>query len=265
MNSATSRLVAVRLVTGLLIALGLFAVASRSYELGRFLREPESGRAELSTRERASLERAAQTLKFDREPARFREAEAEVIEFSRSFNTHPVISFLHLIPALIFLLLAPLQFSRGIRNRYRTFHRWSGRVLLVCVLAISGSALYFGLLMPFGGAGEALAVGTFGGLFLFMAARAFRAIRAGDVVRHREWMIRMFAIALGVSSARIVLPLMVAALDGRIRPAFAPSLWLGWLLTLAAAEWWIRRTRSLVPREQVTRERVAHPRVRASI
>jgi hypothetical protein len=107
-------------------------------------------------------------------------------------------------------------------------------------------ALYFGLLMPYAGLGEALAIGLFGGLFLLAITTAFMAIRRGQVARHREWMIRAFAIALAISTVRLV----GAVVDIALTPAgfrqpelFVFSIWIGWIATVAAAEWWIRYTR----------------------
>jgi hypothetical protein len=108
------------------------------------------------------------------------------------------------------------------------------------------AGLYFGLLMPYGGLGEATATVFFGGLFVFSVGRAFVAIRRGQVARHREWMIRAFAIAIGISTVRVV----GTAFDIVLTPAGLPppelfvlSLWTGWTVTLAAGELWIRYTR----------------------
>ncbi len=65
-------------------------------------------------------------------------------------------------------------------------------------------------------------------------------------------MIRAFAIAIGISTIRVV----GGVLDIFLTPAgygqqelFVLSFWSGWLLTLGAAELWIRytRPRSLSP------------------
>lgn len=73
------------------------------------------------------------------------------------------------------------------------------------------------------------------------------AIRRGQVARHREWMIRAFAVALGISTVRVVGTVFDVALTPAGVPppeVFVLSLWTGWTLTLAAAEAWIRYTRA---------------------
>src|SRR6185369_668614 len=105
--------------------------------------------------------------------------------------------------------------------------------------------LFFGLLMPYGGGMEASAIGLFGCFFLLAATRAYLAIRRRDVACHREWMIRMFAAALAVAFMRLIAMAVVVAAgaQGLGRDAAGLTMWAGWLLTLAAAELWIRRSR----------------------
>jgi uncharacterized membrane protein len=44
---------------------------------------------------------------------------------------------------------------------------------------------------------------VFGLWFLTCLMLAVRAIRRGDIVHHRRWMIRAFAIAIGIATTRI--------------------------------------------------------------
>lgn len=166
--------------------------------------------------------------------------------FDGRFGAHPVMTFLHVVPGAVLLAFAPLQFSSRIRNRHRSLHRWSGRVLLAVFAVTGGSGLYFGLLMPFGGPGEAAAIALFGGWMLVAAGRAFAAIRKGDVPRHREWMVRAFAAAISISTVRVAGAVLEVTLGS---PAWTPeqlfvlSVWAGWVATIGAAELWIRHTR----------------------
>lgn len=171
---------------------------------------------------------------------------AETARFDRRFADHPAATLLHIVPGALFLLLAPFQFSARIRRRHIAVHRWSGRVLLVAATIGVLSGLFFGLLMPYGGWGEALAIALFGGLFLFALDRGYSAIRKRDLTHHREWMIRVFALAIAISTVRIVAALLDIALAPLGFPParlFVVSLWTGWLLTLGVAELWIRHTR----------------------
>src|SRR5438874_3495399 len=164
-------------------------------------------------------------------------------DFESSYVVHPVVITMHVVFGGIFLALIPLQFSR-----YRRFHRWTGRLLLVCGAIVAMTAFYFGLLMPFGGVIEAMAIAVFGGIFSVSLILAYRAIRRGEVALHRQWMIRACAIALGIATIRIISAILDIALAPSgydARQIFLMSLWSGWLLMLVAAEMWIRATTPL--------------------
>jgi uncharacterized membrane protein len=170
----------------------------------------------------------------------------EMTRFDARFGRHPFVARLHTIGGAVFLILAPLQFVAPLRRRFVRLHRWTGRTLLGLGLLIGASAFFFGLLMPIAGPLESVGISLAGGLFLFSMGRAFLAIRSGDVARHREWMIRAFAVAIGISTIRVA----GAILDPVLTPygysasqVLGLSLWVGWLLTFAAAEIWIRRSR----------------------
>lgn len=142
------------------------------------------------------------------------ERPAELRRYDSRFAAHPILTLGHIIPGAVFLAFAPLQFCARIRNRYRALHRWSGRVLLIAIFWSVASALYFGLLVPFGGRSEALVMGLAASVLFASAAQAFLAIRRGQVARHREWMIRLFAVAIGIATIRLVAPLPTS----RLRP-----------------------------------------------
>ena len=164
-------------------------------------------------------------------------------EIGRWFAAYPVLTFLHIFPGAVILTLAPFQFSSGIRRRHIRFHRWSGRVVLLAALAAVLSALLLGAISPYGGLTAASAVAVFGVFFLVAIIRAFIAIRRGDVARHREWMIRMLSICLGVSTIRIVGLLLVLITRARPLEVIGLTFWLGWGLTFGAAELWVKYTR----------------------
>ncbi len=167
-----------------------------------------------------------------------------VDEFNRWFATHPGLTLMHIVPGGLFLILGPFQFSSRIRTRYIRFHRWSGRVVLLAALPVGLSGLLLGAVFPLGGPLASSAIFTAGVFFLLAVMRAFVAIRRRDVVRHREWMIRMFSIGLGISTVRIVGLLLLVVIPARsLELRTGLSFWIGFALTFAAAEFWVRHTR----------------------
>lgn len=176
------------------------------------------------------------------------ERTAEVEEFDSRFAANPSMTMAHILPGGVFLTFALFQFSSRIRNRHLQFHRWSGRTLVFLGLASSTVGLYFGILMPYAGWGEGIAIFVFGCLFALALVRAFVAIRKGQVALHREWMIRAFAVAIGISTVRIVsilIDLALTPLGFGSKDIFVLSLWTGWIGSIVVAELWIRHTRTL--------------------
>jgi uncharacterized membrane protein YiaA len=47
------------------------------------------------------------------------------------FAQHKALTFTHILPAALFMVLMPLQFIRRIRERRLAWHRWSGRLLII--------------------------------------------------------------------------------------------------------------------------------------
>ena len=173
----------------------------------------------------------------------------EISRQAANMNSHPRASLGHLAAGAVFFLLLPWQFSRRLRARHPAVHRWNGRVLLALAVVGAGAGMYLGLDQPYGGAWESLASTLFGGFFLFAAARGYAAIRRRDIARHREWMIRFFAVAIGISVIRVIgMGHFLLTGTQAIQPqAFAAQLWAGWLVSIALAEIWIRRTRASRP------------------
>jgi len=111
------------------------------------------------------------------------------------FARYPRLTLVHIVPALFFLLLAPLQFSRTFRDGHVQWHRRTGRILLLCGVVVGTTALVMSFGMPaIGGVNQAAATTLFALFFLFALDRAWRHIRRREVALHREWMIRAFSM-----------------------------------------------------------------------
>lgn len=161
-------------------------------------------------------------------------------DFANRYARHPWIAYLHIVPGLVYLLAAPSQFSASARSRNIERHRRRGRLLLALGLVSGVFALAFGLLFPFGGQVQATATALFGAWFLLSLSLAYRSIRRGDLVEHRQWMIRAFATGLAVGTIRIWVGLFEGFGWLEFRDAFGLSFWLAFALHALAAEVWLR-------------------------
>jgi hypothetical protein len=166
---------------------------------------------------------------------------------------------LHIVPALLFVLLVPLQFTPSLRRRYPRLHRWTGRLLMLTGIVIGTSALWLST-RPVGGLAEASATMFFACCFLFSLGKAWWHIRHKRIELHREWVTRMTAIALGVATTRPIMGVFFATstLTGLTpQQFFGPAMWLGISITCIAGECVIHALRKpdtevvIVPVERV--------------
>ena len=164
-------------------------------------------------------------------------AEGDTFEFR--YVRNPWLAYLHIVPGVLYLLGAPLQLWRRFRERHFTFHRRLGRVLLTLGLVSGVFALVFGVPFSFGGAWQSLAAAVFGAWFLVSLVLAFRAIRSGNVRMHRRWMIRAFAVGLGVGTIRIWVGIFAGFQLLSLEESFAPAFWLGLSTHVIAGELWL--------------------------
>jgi uncharacterized membrane protein len=163
------------------------------------------------------------------------------------FARYPILTLVHILPGLVYLLTAPFQFSKKIRQRNITTHRRLGRVVIISGLTAGITAFIMSLAMPsIGGVNQAAATLLFSIFFLFALSKAYLLIRKGKIVFHREWMIRAYAIGLAITTIRPIVGIFFATSGFTgLTPYefFGTAFWIGFVLHLVAAEVWIYRTR----------------------
>jgi uncharacterized membrane protein len=164
------------------------------------------------------------------------------------FANHRALTLAHILPAMLFMVLGPLQFVRGLRSKYPQLHRWSGRIFLTAsaVVGITGLTMAFG--KTIGGVDEKAAITLFGTFFLIALAKALWHALRREFAQHREWMIRGYAIGLAVAAIRPIMGTFFAAalLRGHTpepKEFFGTAFWIGFTLQMIAAEIWINHTR----------------------
>ncbi len=165
--------------------------------------------------------------------------------FDRRYDEHPLLSVVHVLPGLLVYWLGIWQFVPAVRSRFLNLHRWTGRIYLGLGLLAGVSALLLAVFLPaFGGWPTASSTFVFGALFLYCLLRGYRHVRRYEIERHREWMIRGFGVALGVAMIRVYLIAWDVLTSGPVFVHFGTAFWMGLATGAAAAEIWVRYTRS---------------------
>ncbi|HEX6036120.1 MAG TPA: DUF2306 domain-containing protein [Anaerolineales bacterium] len=170
---------------------------------------------------------------------------AEITPANARFFASPLPVVIHILGAAIYAILGAFQFVSRLWRRGTGWHRWVGRLLLVpCGLLVGLSGLWMTFFYPRAeGASDLLFFFRllFGSGMVFSIVYGFIAIRRGDMIRHRAWMTRAYAIGLGAGTQ--VLTGMVGELTFGPPNELENALLMGlaWMINLAVAEWALRR------------------------
>jgi uncharacterized membrane protein len=170
---------------------------------------------------------------------------AEITPDNARFFSAPSPVVIHIISATVYAVLGAFQFVSRLWRRGTGWHRWVGRLLLVpCGLLVGLSGLWMTLFYPRPeGASDLLYAFRllFGSGMVLSVIFGYAAIRRQDILQHRAWMTRAYAIGLGAGTQ------VLTGLFGEL--IFGPPSELGnallmgagWVINLAVAEWSIRR------------------------
>jgi uncharacterized membrane protein len=164
-------------------------------------------------------------------------------EDSRHLSAAPVWHFLHVLGGATFGILGPIQFGRVLARRYGALHRILGRVFVAAGAMISLSSL--NLLWHFP---DTNSVAMSGGRLLFgialgvALAIAMQAIYKRDLIRHRNWMIRAYAIGIGATAVSMVFFPIYLITGAPPAGPIADIAFLGaWITCIGFAEALVRR------------------------
>ncbi|MFG2825334.1 DUF2306 domain-containing protein [Kitasatospora sp. NPDC048365] len=150
------------------------------------------------------------------------------------YLAHLVPLALHVGGAVGALVLGPWQFLPRLRARRPLLHRLTGRLYALCAVATAVGGLLLapsGLYPPLAPLGFAvLAV-----LVLVTTVAAVVTARRRDLVRHRVWATRSYALIFTGVTFRLWLVLLGAA-GLPFGPVYVTGAWASWLIDLVVAE-----------------------------
>ena len=176
---------------------------------------------------------------------------AEITPANARFFASPLPVTVHIVNATVYAILGVFQFVNSLRRRKPGWHRVAGRLLVACGLLVGLSGLWMTVFYPGANGNSGLLYVLrllFGSAMVMSIVRGFVAIRRGDVIEHRAWMTRAYAIGLGAGTQ--ALTLMVGEMIAGKPSEFSHALLMGagWVINLAVAEWSIRKRPSRSPR-----------------
>jgi uncharacterized membrane protein len=158
------------------------------------------------------------------------------------FDPSPVPLVVHIVSVIVFAVLGAFQFSGGRALSRSAWHNAAGQVLVVAGMLVALSALWLTLFHPHTEGGDLLYLFRLlagGGMFTSLLLGSI-AIRRRDLARHRSWMTRAYALALGAGTQVFTLGIGETLFEPTDRST-ALLQGAGWAINLAVAEWFIRR------------------------
>lgn len=143
--------------------------------------------------------------------------------------------YIHIFAGMVCIAAALLQFSSWILKKRKAIHVWGGRIYVMIVLLLGAPT---GMYMSFfakGGWAER-------GLFMFMAASWFVFTAKGlmtilqkNVLAHKAWMIRSYAMTLTAVTFRVYY-IILYLMDVELTANYEVSLWMSVAGNLLLAE-----------------------------
>ena len=165
----------------------------------------------------------------------------QIAALNAAFAARKVLTLLHIVPALLFVMLLPFWFLRVVRKHPDTHRRVMYALLILG--AITGVTALLLSLHPVGGVNEAAASILYDSLFLFSLGRAWVLFLRGKFALHRTWMIRATAVLLGIATTRPVMGVFFATESiTHLQPQqfFGTAFWIGFTATYIAGEAYLR-------------------------
>ena len=150
--------------------------------------------------------------------------------------------FSHVYSSIIIISLGLTQFSKTIRNRFSSIHKISGKVYILLILLVASPS---GLIMSYhanGGLISQISFLTLSTLWFVFTLRAYTSIKKRSFKKHRNFMIRSYALTLSAISLRLFKYGIVSVFELPPMDTYKIVSVLGWTINLGIAEIIIRKT-----------------------
>lgn len=144
--------------------------------------------------------------------------------------------FVHVFTSILVLPAGFTQFSKGLRRKLPSVHRFSGWIYSSIVILVAGPSGFIIGIYANGGMSSQIAFCMLAVLWVLFTCLAIQRIIKKKVISHQKWMIRSFALAMSAITLRAWKYLLVAMFHPRPMDVYMVVAWLGWVLNLIIAE-----------------------------
>jgi uncharacterized membrane protein YozB (DUF420 family) len=149
------------------------------------------------------------------------------------------IFYVHVCSAIFTLLAGFTQFNASILKSKPRIHRAIGKLYVIVVLFLAAPSGFFIGLFANGGLYSKIAFVTLSILWFYFTLKAFLAIKKRQVIIHKAFMLRSFALAFSAITLRLWKVILVYLFHPAPMDVYQIIAWLGWIPNLLLIEYFI--------------------------
>ncbi|WP_312117208.1 DUF2306 domain-containing protein [Brevibacillus reuszeri] len=142
---------------------------------------------------------------------------------------------LHIISACIGLITGPLGLSDKILRKRPALHRLNGKVYVLSILFSSVVTIYLAKDAT-GGTFTTAGFLLLNGLWIFATLYAWWTIRLKQIVKHRIWMMRSYALTLANTSLHFIQIALMKLFDVDFVSSYMIAVWAAWIINIVIVE-----------------------------
>lgn len=151
------------------------------------------------------------------------------------------IFYVHVYTAIFALLAGFTQFNNALLAKYKKLHSTIGYLYFISVVFLAApSGIFIGYYAN-GGLYAQISFILLGILWLIFTVKAIEFIKNGDIKKHRQFMLRSFALAFSAITLRLWKVILVYLFHPAPMDVYQIIAWLGWIPNLLIVEYIIRK------------------------
>lgn len=169
---------------------------------------------------------------------------ARLPNLRKDLRWHYPVLVAHVVTGTVAMATVPFQLWPALRTNHPAIHRFLGRAYVFGGVIPSGITAL--VITPLASGPTGNGIGSV--LWLSSTVAGYRAARQHNYEDHRRYMVYSFALCMQIIEGRVML-LTLPHLP-KFKPSWFPKIletasWIGILLNLIAAQWWLDRSRSI--------------------
>jgi len=149
--------------------------------------------------------------------------------------------YTHVFTSIFTLVAGLTQFSNEVLRNHKKLHRAIGKLYVIAVVFINFPAGMVMAIYANGGITSKIAFVILDSLWCLFTIKAFLAIKKRDIITHKQFMMRSYALTLSAVALRSWQYIISHTIVIDPATLYKIDAWLGFVPNLIFAEWLIRR------------------------